>query len=90
MKTVVNKTNRPLKLQLSRGRVLHLGPRKEGQIVTQDAERGSIQKMVEAGDIELFDPGDAQGGPRAGGSGGVSPDSHGHHPATSVKKRGDR
>ena len=90
MKTIVNKTHRPLKIHLSQGRVLHLGPGKEGRIVTQDAERGSVQKLVEAGEVELFDPGEGPGGPRVGGSGGVSPDSHGHALATGVKKRGDR
>ena len=42
MKTVLNKTGRPLKIALSRGRVLRLGPRKEGQIATQDAERDAV------------------------------------------------
>ncbi|SVC92625.1 uncharacterized protein METZ01_LOCUS345479, partial [marine metagenome] len=32
MKTIINKTGRPLKITLSQGRVLRLGPRKEGQI----------------------------------------------------------
>ena len=90
MKTVVNKSHRPLKLKLSQGRVLHLGPGKTGQIVPKDAERGPIQEMVENGWLEMRSPEPASGGHRKGGSGGVSPDSHGHHPAVGSKNRGDR
>ncbi len=46
MKTIINKTGRPLKITLSQGRVLRLGPRKEGQIATPDAERESVKKMI--------------------------------------------
>ncbi|SVC78476.1 uncharacterized protein METZ01_LOCUS331330, partial [marine metagenome] len=49
MKTIVNKTGRPLKIRLSQGRILRLSPRKEGQIATHDAERESVRTMVEAG-----------------------------------------
>ena len=90
MKTVINKSRRPLKLHLSQGRVLHLGPGKTGQIVTQDAERGAIREMVENGLLEIVSGDPTHGGPRKGGSGGISPDSHGHHPAIGAKKRGDR
>ena len=48
MKTILNKTRRPLKIQLARGRVLRLGPDKEGQIATNDAEQETLQKMIEA------------------------------------------
>lgn len=89
MKTVLNKTTRPLKIHLSRGKVLHLGPRKEGQIAHQDIERGSIQKMIEAGELEVVGEGPhATGSSRSSGS--VHSDSRGHHPHTTVKKRGDR
>ena len=43
MKTIVNKTMRPLRILLSRGRVLRLGPRKEGQVATQDADLESVK-----------------------------------------------
>ena len=55
MKMIVNKTRRPLKIKLAQGRVLRLGPAKEGQIATHDAERESVQKMIEAGEVEVFD-----------------------------------
>ena len=55
MKTVRNKTHRPLTIRLSRGRVLRLGPRKEGQIATGDAEQKSLKKLVANSDVEIFD-----------------------------------
>lgn len=89
MKTILNKARRPLKIHLSRGRFLHLGPGKEGQVATQDAERDSFKKLVKAGDVEIIGEGS---GPVAPGSSAASahPDARGHHPSTSVKKRGDR
>lgn len=89
MKTIKNKARRPLRVPLSRGRSLHLGPGKEGQVATQDAERDSFKKLVEAGDIEVLGEGS---GPVAPGSNVASghPDARGHHPSTSIKKRGDR
>jgi len=89
VKTIISKARRPLRIQLSRGRVLHLGPGKEGQIATQDAERDSFKKLVEAGEVEVLGEGS---GPIVPGSNVSSghPDARGHHPSTSVKKRGDR
>ena len=42
MKTIVNKIGRPLKVRLSQGRFLRLGPKKTGQIATRDAEREPV------------------------------------------------
>ena len=55
MKIIQNKTRRPLKIRLSQGRILRLGPGKEGQIAVQDANRQSVNNLVEAGDVEIFD-----------------------------------
>lgn len=89
MKTVRNTTHRPLRVRLSRGKTLHLGPLKEGQINAHDVDAAGVQRLVEAGELEIV--GD---GLTAGGTGGRAPtghtDTHGHHPATSVSKRGDR
>jgi len=51
MKKVINKAHRPLKIRLSRGKTLHLGPLKEGQIAAGDVERDSVKKLVESGDL---------------------------------------
>ena len=89
MKTVLNKTGRPLKIALSRGRVLRLGPRKEGQIATQDAERDAVQRRVADGDIEIFDDAARSGGANLSVAGG-STRAQGPHARFSSAKRGDR
>ena len=48
MKTVRNKTHRPLRVRLSQGKTLHLGPLKEGQISVHDVEAGGVQRLVKA------------------------------------------
>ena len=89
MKSIINKTRRPLKIRLARGRALHLGPGKEGQISTQDADRESFKKLVEAGDVEIV--GEGSGPVTTSSNVSTShPDARGHHPSTSIKKRGDR
>lgn len=89
MKTVRNTSHRPLRVRLSRGKTLHLGPLREGQISFQDVEGASVQRLVKAGELEIL--GD---GPQAPGAAVPSParhaDTHGHHPGTTVKKSGDR
>ncbi|MCY4599531.1 MAG: hypothetical protein OXF27_06395 [Acidobacteria bacterium] len=89
MKTVVNRTGKALRIPLSHGRVLRLGPRKEGQIATQDAERDLLKQRVASGEIEIFD--DASHGGRANSAahGGASRTQGGHARFT-ASKRGDR
>lgn len=89
MKTVRNTTHRPLRVHLSRGRTLHLGPLKEGQISVHDVDAGGVKRLVEAGELEILGDGDSAAGPGASGAAGHA-DKQGHHPATSVTKRGDR
>lgn len=89
MKTVRNKTHRPLRVHLSQGKTLHLGPLKEGQISGHDVEAGGVKRLVEAGELEIVGEG-APGGEAAARSASGQADTHGHHPATSVPKRGDR
>ncbi len=55
MKIVTNKTARPLTLPLPRGKKLHLGPRKTGQITTEAADHAALKKLVDAGEIEISD-----------------------------------
>ena len=74
MKTVRNKSHRPLKVHLSRGKTLHLGPLKEGQISAHDVEAAGVKRLVEA----------------AAPAAAPHADKHGHHPDVSVPKRGDR
>lgn len=93
MKTIVNKTRRPLKITLAQGRVLRLGPAKEGQIATNDAERESVQTMIEAGEVEVFDDVSRSGSRVRGGPAGPSAGrrgAQGAHREFSGTKRGDR
>jgi hypothetical protein len=89
MKTVRNKTRRPLRVHLSRGKTLHLGPLKEGQIAAHDVDAGGVVRLVEAGDLEILGEG-TQSSETAARSAAGHADTHGHHPATAVPKRGDR
>lgn len=89
MKTVRNKTNRPLRVSLSRGKTLHLGPRREGQISAHDVDAEGVKRRLEAGELEIL--GEGPHAPAAAGrSSGAHADTHGHHPDVSVPKRGDR
>ena len=89
MKTVRNKTNRPLRVRLSRGKTLHLGPRMEGQISGRDVGADGVRRRVEAGELEIL--GEGSHAPAAGGRANPGhADTHGHHPDLSVPKRGDR
>ena len=90
MKTIVNKTRRPLKVKLAQGRVLRLGPAKEGQIATHDAERESVQKMIEAGEAEVFDDVSRSGSRARSGPAWGHRRSQGAHRRFSGPKHGDR
>lgn len=88
MRAVRNTTNRPLAIALGRGKVLHLGPRKEGRIATGDLERPSVQELIDEGTLELV--GSGGGRSRRPSDEHAHTDTHGHRPDTSVPKRGDR
>ena len=88
VKTISNKTARPLRVPLPRGKTLHLGPKKTGQIASEDAEHPPLKKLVEAGEIEIL--GEGHGGSVAGGSAKLgSAGAQGHTPGAS-RRSGDR
>src|SRR4030095_4536639 len=87
VKTISNKTARPLRVPLPRGKTLHLGPKKTGQIASEDAEHPPLKKLVEAGELEIL--GEGHAGTVAGGSGKVgSFGAQGHTPGPS-RRGGD-
>jgi len=89
MKSIANKTQKPLSVPLPRGKTLHLGPGKTGQISSEAAEHPPLTKLVQAGEIEVFDDGPAPiGGTGAGGKGGRS--FHGHPASSGSRRSGDR
>jgi hypothetical protein len=89
MKTIVNRTRRPLKIQLVGSKVLHLGPGKTGQVADQATERDSFQKLVASGDIEVLGEGEAAT-QQAGSSAVPNESTHGHQPTTVVHPKGNR
>ena len=58
MKTVVNKTRTPIKVPLPRGKALHLGPGKRGQVRDDAVKHAALKKLVDAAEIESIEGGD--------------------------------
>jgi hypothetical protein len=88
MRTVTNKTTRPITVPLPRAKKLHLGPLKTGQITTETAESAAVKKMVETGDIEISDEQSGSSGPGDNrlGSRGLG----GHAQGGGSRRSGDR
>lgn len=88
LKTVINKTRRPLRIRLGGGKTLHLGPMKSGKVADQAAEEESLRKLVEAGDVEILGEGGST--PSGDAREGATHDTHGHPPTTVVLPKGNR
>lgn len=86
MKAIKNKTRRPLVVPLPRGKKLHLGPGKTGQIAGEAAEHPALMKLVEAGEIEVLD--ETQAALETGGSGKIGRNAQGGQGASGVARRG--
>ena len=89
MKTVSNKTQRPLSVPLPRGKTLHLGPGKTGQISSKDGDYPQLKKLVDAGEIEVLDEGSR---PVDGAVGDKKrrTSMHGHASGSAGRRSGDR
>jgi len=68
MRTIVNKTALPIRVPLPGGKVLHLGPKKNGQVADAAADHAGLRKLIDAGKIELQGEGDNSVSDGAGGS----------------------
>ena len=85
---IINKTNKPLRIQLPGGKKLLLGPGKTGQVNAKALQHPPLAKLVEAGDVE-------SGGTTAARQGGGT-DKGGHstglrHGTTgAMRQSGDR
>ena len=55
MPTIVNKSLKPIAVPLPRGKKLHLGPGKTGQIAASASEHPALKEFIEAGQIEIVD-----------------------------------
>jgi len=89
MKTINNKTKKPLSIPLPRGKKLHLGPGKTGQIADNASEFPAVKKLIEAGEIEIV----AEGAEAAEMASGNTPGKGwmpGHGSTSASRRSGDR
>jgi len=89
VKTVRNKTARPLRVPLPRGKVLHLGPSMEAQIADNAVEHAGVKKLIKAGTIEILGEGER---PTAGGTAAphISEQKQGRAKSTLIRGSGER
>ncbi len=89
MVTITNKTCEALSIPLPGGKKLRLGPLKSGEISPKAVDHPPVQKLIEAGKVEIF--GSEQKSRRAGGSGSASrPSSGGQSRGGGIRHTGDR
>jgi hypothetical protein len=89
MKTIRNKTLKPIRVPLPGGKTLHLGPTGTGQVSDKAVERDALKKLIKDGSIEVLDgtePAQATGS----GSPSLHGSTHGHPRPGVVKPKGDR
>ncbi len=55
IRTVINRTRKPVKIPLPGGKTLFLGPSRRGQVQDEAIERPAFKKLIETGDIEVLD-----------------------------------
>ncbi len=89
MKTILNKTTRPIKVPLPLGKSLHLGPRKSGEIATKAVDHPPLAKLVAAGDLEIIGDGSQVDSHKAS-SGSLRTSNQSKHPGVSSHRSGDR
>jgi len=89
MKRVINQTRKPLSVPLPRGKILHLGPARSGQVSSEAAEHPSLRKLVEAGTLAVVDEGATSSGAATGRRKGP-PSFHGHAVGGGGRRSGDR
>jgi len=89
MKTILNKSRKPIRVSLPGNKVLFLGPAKSGQIADQHAEAPGVQRLLKQGEIEFVGEGAyPEGG--GGAEGAAHEATHGHKPPTVVLPKGNR
>lgn len=89
MKTLVNKSRRPIRIPLPGGHVLYLGPGKSGQISDRHAALPAVARLIDDGAVAIA--GESAHAQTAGAGGGhVHEGTHGHAPVKVVRPRGDR
>lgn len=89
MQAIRNPKMKPQKVPLPRGKVLHLGPRKTGQVADGALEHPPLKKLIDAGELEVIGEGERVA-PDHAGRNPVHASTHGQPPSTTVHKTGDR
>lgn len=91
MKIVTNQTDGPLRVPLPQGKMLHLGPRQQGEISTPAAEHPPLLKLIEGGQLKLEGEGRPSHGKPGGRQSGKHVETHGFSPpGAGSSVRGDR
>jgi hypothetical protein len=89
MKTLINKSRKPIRIPLPGGKIMFLGPGKSGQISDRHADLPAVRKMIDDGSVAVA--GESAHAETTGGGGGqVHDGTHGHVPRKVVRPRGDR
>jgi hypothetical protein len=70
MPTIENKTLNAIAVPLPRGKKLHLGPGRTGQIAANACEHPPLKRLIDAGQIEIVNDGAEAVASSAGGRGG--------------------
>jgi len=89
VKTILNKTTRPIKVPLPLGKTLRLGPHKSGKIGTKAVDHPPLAKLVAAGDLEIIGDG-SQVDPHKSPSGSLRTSNQSNHPGMNSHRSGDR
>ena len=89
MATITNKTRRALSISLPGGKKLRLGPLMSGEISPKAVDHPSVQKLIEAGEVEIEMSRQSSRHGGAGGS-GSRPTSGGKGQGGGIRHTGDR
>ena len=87
MATITNKTRKAPSVPLPGGKKLFLGPLKSAEISPKAVDHPPVQKLVEAGEVEIFDANQKPG--HAGGKAAPSSSGAQGHGA-GIRRTGDR
>lgn len=88
MKTILNKTQKPVSVPLPQGKRLFLSPGKIGQIASKASDHPPLVALVKAGEIEIL--GEGSGVTSRDGQTGQSISSNqGHNTTKASFRRGD-
>jgi hypothetical protein len=89
IKSVINKTRRPIRVSLPGGKTLHLGLGGRGQVPDDALDRPALKKLIEAGEIEVLEE-DSRTVAAETVSTRIRRSPHGHPATRDTSRRGDR